>query len=304
MKPGLRNSVPYVAGASVLVILLFLSVMLRHTEGESAEYAGSPERIVSLAPSVTEILFSLGLDDRIAGVTDFCDYPAEARQKPTIGGFKGKSLEAIVGLNPDLVIGTRDGNQRNIIQKLNRLGIRVFTTEPATLTGVIESVRKIGKVTDQQEQAEELARRLERRLVRVSSRVQDADRAKVLFVYDREHMILAGPGTFADDMIRWAGGENLAADARMPYPRFSMETVLSRRPEVIVEGVMGSQAGEGSGAREFWTRWESLPAVKNDRILLMDQDLLARPGPRIFDGLYKLARALHPERFADKEQNL
>ncbi len=304
MKRVIRNILPYTAGAFVLALLLSLSVLLRNTESAAREDTGPPERIVSLAPSITEILFALGLDEEIVGVTDFCDYPEAARKKPAIGGFKGKSLEAIVGLHPDLVIGTRDGNQRNIIRKLEHLGIRVFTIEPSTLTGVIESVRKTGEVTGQDKKAEELARKMERRLVGTSSRLEGAERVKVLFVYDREHMIVAGPGTFADDMIRWAGGENLAADARMPYPRFSMETVVSRGPEVIIEGVMGSQAGGGSAAREFWSRWEFLPAVKNGRIVLIDEDLIARPGPRIFDGLYNLARALHPGRFAGEEQNL
>lgn len=288
--------------------LLFLALMalswLAGSGGAGVRAAPgkSPDRIVSLAPSITEILFALGLDREVAGVTDYCDYPEAALAKPRVGGFKGKSLEAIVGLSPALVIGTGDGNEAGIIRAMERLGIPVLTIQPATLTGVIESIRVIGRATGRAARAERLARDLEDKLFDVHSRVKDAPRVRVLFVYGRDPLVLAGPGTFADDMIRWAGGENVVGQAIIPYPRFSMETVLASAPQVIVEGIMGTESAEDQviAARAHWARWDSLPAVKNDRIVLIDEDLIARPGPRIFEGLEELARALHPERFPEE----
>lgn len=285
--------------AVVFAVLLTASVMTAGGRGPGSLHHGDPVRIVSLAPSVTEILFAIGLGGRVAGVTDYCDYPAAAQNLSKVGGFKGKSLEAIVGLAPDLVIGTRDGNDQAMFRSLERLGIDTLTIEPATLTGVIESIRTIGRAAGREEAAGALARSLEERLFSVHARVAGARPVRVLFVYGRAPLVLAGPGTFADDMIHWAGGENVAHDAAIPYPRFSMESVMARGPEVIVEGAMGSE-GDGatrSRAEAFWSRWESLPAVRDHRIVIISESLIARPGPRIFDGLEILARSLHPGLF-------
>jgi iron complex transport system substrate-binding protein len=287
---------------SLFLALMALSWLAGGDGGSDAgprEYA--PSRIVSLAPSFTETLFALGLDDEIAGVTSFCDYPEAAKAKPKIGGFKGKSLEAIVGLSPDLVVGTKDGNEARLFHALDRLGVPTLSVQPSTLTGVIESVRIIGRATGREREAYELARGMEERLFDIHARAKGARAVRVLFVYGRDPLVLAGPGTFADDMIRWAGGENVVADAAVPYPRLSMETVLARAPEVIVEGAMGAEAVDAgdSEAYVYWSRWESIPAVKTGRIVVINESLIARPGPRIFDGLEILARALHPDLFEE-----
>jgi len=287
-----------VFGGAGFLFLLALSWLAGGDRGPAAGPVHTPSRIVSLAPSVTETLFALGLDREVVGVTDYCDYPAAALRRSKIGGFKGKSLEAIVGLSPDLLVGTKDGNEPGLLRALGRLKIRVLTVEPSTLAGVIGSVRTIGRETGRGAEAEALAGRLQARLDEIHARVRDARPARVLFVYGRDPLVLAGPGTFADDMIRWAGGENVAGDAAMPYPRFSMETVLARSPEVIIEGAMGSEGeGEKAAAHAYWSRWESLPAVRDGRIVIINESLIARPGPRLFDGLDILARALHPELF-------
>jgi len=290
------------ASAAALAALLALAWLSGHVAGAAdvAESAGKkPQRIVSLAPSITEVLFALGLDEEIAGVTDFCDFPEQALAKPRVGGFKGKSLEAIVGLDPDLVIGTKDGNEAYLFPVLDRMGIQTLAVQPSSLTGVIESVRKIGRATGRKDRADRLARELHLRMMEVHAAVKQRPRVRVMVVYGRAPLVLAGPGTFADDMIFWAGGENVAADAINPYPRFSMESVLARKPEVIIEGAMGSERAESLSreAVEFWSRWESLPAVRDNRVAVIDQDLIARPGPRIVQGLEALAKALHPQAF-------
>ena len=257
----------------------------------------APERIVSLAPHVTETLFALGLGGRVVGVTSFCDQPPAARDLPKVGGFKGKSLESIIALRPDLVIGTRDGNEEQLFQALDRLRIRTLAVQPSTVASAISSIREIARAAGAEAAGETLAASLEARLDRVREKTAGGHRPRVVFVYGRDPLVLAGPGTFADDLIRLAGGENIAADARIPYPRFSLEAVVARAPEVIIEGSMGSEVDGGS--RLFWSRLPSLPAVKSGRVELIDEDLIARPGPRIIQGLEAVARAVHPELFPD-----
>jgi len=301
MKHVLSKTGIAVLGGSLFLFLTALAWLA----GEGGPHQGpgeSPERIVSLAPSTTEILFSLGLGEKVVGVTEYCDYPEEAEKIPKIGGFKGKSMEKIVSLAPDLVIGTSDGNEARIFTELERLGLPVLKVQPATLTGAIESIREIGSTAGHPREAEKIARDMELRLMEVHSRIANAPKVKVLFVYGRDPLVLAGPGTFADDMIWRAGGENVASDALAPYPRFSMETVVARGPQVIVEGAMGS---EGAGQRrtemiDFWSRYDSIPAVRNRRLVAIDEDLIARPGPRLVDGLELLCRALHPELFEER----
>jgi len=264
---------------------------------------GLPSRIVSLAPSVTEVLFALGLDEQIVGVTEYCDYPEAARTKPRVGGLKDPSLESILTLSPELVISTKDGNDNRFMASLERMGIRVVKTQPSTIAEVMDSVLEIGEVVGRPVEAREVVADMERRLSEVRSRVEGAPRVRALMVYGRRPLVLAGPGTFADDMIVLAGGENIAGDAPMPYPRFSMETVVARSPEVIIEGAMGSEdVGEKAAeAVKFWSRWGSISAVRDGRVVVINQDLIARPGPRILDGLEAIARALHPDRFGGGE---
>ena len=279
--------------AAIFIALTALALALAPARPAPAAAGLSPRRIVSLAPHVTETLFALGLGGRVVGVTTFCDQPPAARALPKVGGFKGKSLEAIVALQPDLVIGTRDGNEEQIFLALERLHIPTLAVQPSTVESAIASMREIARAAGAADAGETLAAKLEVGLARVRARTGGGYRPRVLFVYGRDPLVLAGPGTFADDLIRLAGGVNVAADSRVPYPRFSLEAVVARAPEVIIEGTMG---GEGSeGAKKYWSRFPSLPAVKNGRIALLDEDLIARPGPRIIVGLEQVAAAIHPE---------
>lgn len=284
--------------AIIFVGLSALSFALAPAGQTSTAIGQNPERIISLAPHVTETLFALGLGGRVVGVTSFCDQPPAARDLPKVGGFKGKSLEAIIALRPDLVIGTRDGNEEQLFQALDRLRVRTLAVQPSTVESAIASIREIGRAAGADEAGERLAASLEAGLLRVREKTAGGHRPRVVFVYGRDPLVLAGPGTFADDLIRLAGGENIAGDARVPYPRFSLEAVVARAPEVIIEGAMGSEVDGGS--RLFWSRLPSLPAVKSGRIELIDEDLIARPGPRIILGLEAVGRAIHPELFAEE----
>lgn len=260
--------------------------------GRHVKIPAHPGRIISLAPSITEILFALGLQERVVGVTDFCDYPPEAKRKMKIGGMVNPSLEVITLLRPDLVLATTAGNRSETVVRLERLGIPVFVVNPKDLQGVFFSIEQIGQVTGRREGATLLVRRLRERVEQVTWRVAGLKRPRVLYVLWSDPLIVPGQETFLNDLIRRAGGESISTGTSIPYPLFSLEEVVARAPEVIIVS-----KGHGQDDQTLLRRWKdlpTLPAVKAGRLYTIDGDLLNRPGPRIVDGLEVLARILHP----------
>lgn len=291
-----------------LVFLTGLAVRLQPGEDliEGKSKAGPshpPARIISLAPSITEVLFALGLDHEIVGVTKYCNYPEKAKSKPRVGDFISGDIERIITMKPDLVIATRDGNSEQTISILKSLGIRVATYQPATLEEVLDQILVLGKEVGRETQARATVDECRRKQALVKERVMGAAPVSVLFVYSQEPLIIAGRGTFSDDMIALSEGRNIASDSSVPYPHFSLEEVLARGPEVIIDVSMGSDAAALEAAKKYWSVWPELPAVRNGRIYVLDEDLLTRPGHRLFDGLIMLARSIHPERFGAEAAN-
>ncbi len=263
--------------------------------GREVEVKGPPQRIVSVAPSVTEILFAMGLGDRIVGVSAYCQFPPEARKKEKIGGYINPSLEKIVALKPDLVIGIAEGDLKSFVDKLAGLKIPVYITNPQNVSEVITSIQKIGEVTFSSPAARKITAAMEARIQDIQNRVRGKPRYRVLHILDFDPLISAGKGTFVDDLIRLAGGRNLAEKASGRYPRFSMEEVLAQDPEVLLLASMTQDPM--TEQRQWWERWKSISAVKHGRIYVLDSDLIHRPSPRIVDGLEQVARAIHPEAF-------
>jgi iron complex transport system substrate-binding protein len=264
--------------------------------GRKVEVKGPPQRIVSVAPSVTEILFALGLGDRLVGVSSYCQFPPEALRKEKVGGYINPSLEKIVALRPDLVIGIAEGDLKTFVDRLAGLQIPVYITHPKDVSGVLASMENIGRVTFSLESARKITRRMKERIEAVEAKVRGRPRPRVLHVLNFDPLLSAGKGTFVDDLIRLAGGRNIAEKASGKYPRFSMEEVLAQDPEVIVLASMKSQDPLNEERRQ-WERWKTLSAVRRGRIVVLDPDLIHRPSPRIVDGLEEMARALHPEAF-------
>jgi iron complex transport system substrate-binding protein len=264
--------------------------------GRTIEVNGPPQRIVSVAPNVTEILFALGLEDRLVGVSIYCQYPPEAMKKEKIGGYINPSLEKIVALRPDLVIGIAEGDLRTFVDKLASLKVPVYITNPRDALEVLTSIGKIGEVTFAREPASRIVRSMEERIRKVQDKVRGRPRPRVLHILDFNPLISAGKGTFVDDLIRLAGGRNVAETATGKYPRFSMEEVLVQDPEVILLASMKSQDPLVK-QRRWWERWKTISAVKQGRIYVLDSDLIHRPSPRMADGLEQVARATHPEAF-------
>jgi len=264
--------------------------------GRRVEVTEAPRRIVSVAPNVTEILFTLGLGDRLVGVSTYCQYPPEALKIEKVGGYINPSLEKIVALRPDLVVGIAEGDLRTFVDRLAALKIPVYIANPRDAFEVLTSIRKIGEITFAQEPAREIVRSMEEKIRRIQDRVQGRPRPRVLHILDFNPLISAGKGTFVDDLIRLGGGRNVAETATGKYPRFSMEEVLVQDPEVILLASMKSQDPLVK-QRRWWERWKAISAVKQGRIYVLDSDLIHRPSPRMVEGLEQVAKAIHPEVF-------
>ncbi|MHB0911849.1 MAG: ABC transporter substrate-binding protein [Armatimonadota bacterium] len=243
-----------------------------------------PERIISLSPAVTEVLFAIGAGGRVIADTNYCDYPAEAAKLPKVGGYFDPNAEKIVSLSPDLVIGQASAC-RSTLDHLASLGIGVIAVEPKDLQGVSDTVRLIGRAVGADGEA--LASSLDARRRAVNERAKrHKDRPKVLFLFDTESLFTAGGGSYIGDLIRRAGGENIAADIRSPWPEISMEKVVAENPEVIVIGGRhGSLEIENVSRLTSDPRWRSVAAVKNRRIYVLNDDTLSLPGPRLIEGL-------------------
>ena len=262
--------------------------------GNTVTIDAEPERIISLAPSHTETLFALGLGDRVVGVTEYCNYPPEATEKPMVGGFSNIDLEQVVGLEPDLVLAT-SMHVAETVPALQEHGVTVFVADPQTVLEVLETTRTIGQITGQDEAAKVLIARMQERIDAVQETIGDAPRPKVFWELGPE-LYTAGPGSFLNDLILVAGGENVAADADSPWPQLSMEAIVLKDPDVVV--LADHNYGETAEMVKERPGWEDIAAVREGRIIeITNDDIVSRPGPRIVEGLEFLAQAFHPDLF-------
>ena len=272
------------------------SRLARDQAGRTVSVPDNPLRVVSLAPSITEIVFALGEEDRLKGVTEYSDFPAEAQALPKIGSYVHLDLERIVALKPDLCIGVRDGNPGNVVAELEALGIPVYAVNPRSLDTAVDTVLEVGQLLNATTKAQHLANEMRARIERVKARVAGtAGRPRVFFQIGTAPIVSAGTNTVINELIVAAGGQNVA-EGPVTYPRFSMEQVLALQPEVIIITAMTKEPDlEQQGAE--WRQYEGLPAVRNNRISIVDGNLFNRPTPRIIKGLETLAGILHPELF-------
>ncbi|MFH1386464.1 MAG: helical backbone metal receptor [bacterium] len=285
----IKSSVPFFGTAtfsrrfqvSFLFLLLFVLPTL----------AAPPQRIVSCMPSITEILFALDLDKQIVGVTTNCNYPPAAKKKEKIGGFF-LNLEKIVSLKPDLVILMGEA-QKKESEKFRRMELNVLTINPKNVNGVLESIEMIGQVTGRGKSAGRLVGELRKKLKRVENKnkrfkpsfadviklwSRGSKKRKALVVVGVNPIIVAGKGTFIDDIISRAGVDNVVKGTMAPYPQYSFEKLVDENPPYIVvpAGLIGK--------REL-KKWETLEAVREKRVLFIDPDILSRPGPRVVEAI-------------------
>lgn len=276
-----------------LVLALFIFIV-------RAPASAAPVRIVSLAPSMTELLFALGAGDRVVGVTSFCDYPEEARSKEKIGGMSNPSLEAVVRLRPDLVVLTTDGNQREFEERLRSLKIPTYVSRTKRIAELPQAVRALGAAIGANQRAESLARDIEERIRAAGIRHSAAypqRQPKVLFIIWPEPLVVAGPGSLVDDALAILGAANIAKEAAAPYPKYSIEEVFRQAPDFIFIGLdMVAAGGKGAAragdiSRGLLKRLKGVPAVKNGRVYYVT-DQLYRLGPRLVNGIEELGRHL------------
>jgi len=294
----------------LLLALMIVSAACSSTEstpgtvtddmGRQVRLKSEPQRIISHVPSITETLFALGLGDKIVGGSDYCDYPEAAKTVPKIGGYFTPNIEAIVALNPDLVL--TDGYVPDLITKLDSLGIPLAVIDPKDINGILRDIELLGNVTSSQKEATELTSDMKKRIGAVVDAVSSASRPSVFYVFDATDTTkpwTAGPGSFVDALISLGGGNNVAASASDPWIQFNMEELVDADPEILlVDSHMGTAVISPEELKEL-PGWQNLTAVKENRIYTIDGDLVNRSGPRIVQGLEDIAKILHPELFQD-----
>ena len=272
--------------------------------GYSLTLTSPPERIVSLAPSNTEILFALGAGDKVVGVTDVCDYPhnfaawVEAGNMTSIGNYWQPAVEPIIALDPDLVFAATSSEET--AETLRSLGYNVLIVEPKTINGVFSGIQLIGRATGNDIKAGELVSELRQRIDAVTNSASEA--TSIPAVYHEiwgPDIQSAGPGTFIDELIALAGGQNIFHDAISSFPIVSSETVIERNPDVIIfpHMYMGTQSWGSYEDIANRPGWNVITAIQNDNFHIIDASIISRSGPRLMDALEIIAEMIHPEIF-------
>jgi iron complex transport system substrate-binding protein len=269
--------------------------------GRKVTIGGIPQRIISVAPSDTEILFALGLGPKVVAVDDFSDYPAEAKALPKIGGTSDKyNFEQIVALKPDVVFAAGITSP-DAIKKLEdlKLTVVVLGTANATLDSILNDITLAGQITGTADQAKQLTDSMKQRVDAVKAKVATAKTKPRVYweldATDPTKPYTVGPGSFVDSVITLAGGVNIFANANSPYPQVSSEQVVAANPEVIIL----PDAAYGITVDSVLARpgWQDVDAVKNKRIYPIDDNIVSRPDPRVVDGIEAAAKLIHPELF-------
>lgn len=251
-------------------------------------------RVISLAPNLTEIIYALGAEDRLVGITNECDFPPAARSKTRVGDVINPSLEKIIELKPDVVLGTTAGNRRETVDILDRAGIPLYGVDTRTVEDVVGSIRHLADLLGIPEAGDALATRLETQLATLSEQLQNTDSPRILFAIWLEPLITVGNDTFLNDIIHRAGATSVTADLSQDWPRLSLEAVIERDPDYLVVPRAANLEERFSRMRTA-SAWGEVRAVRQSHVVWLDEAVL-RPGPRIVQAIEELARALHREK--------
>ena len=263
----------------------------------------APQRIVSTAPSITEMLYAIGAGERVVGVTTYCHYPAEAARKQKIGTYLRPDLEAILALRPDLVVVQR--NSSNASARVSALKLNVLELDHDTIPGIYDSLERLGRASGTEARAARLVRSIRAELESIRQRTSALPKRRTLFVVGRtpgalENIIAVGRSSYLNEVIELAGGENVFRNSLAAYPKVSLEELLARNPEVIVDmGEMAETIGVTEERKQavvaLWQRYPILEAVKGGRVFAVASDIFVVPGPRVVEAVRAFARMLHPE---------
>lgn len=279
-------------------------VLLRPRPAEAvAEWQPShtPERIVSMAPNLTEILFALGLEENIVGVTQDSDYPPAAAQKHAVGTFWQPNIEAVIALRPDLIVTLTFEQQRNLTERLARMGYKCLALDISTVEDLFTAIPAVGAATGRSRQAEQVLGGMKARMATIREAVTGKDRVRVLWVVQRDPLRVAGRSTFINELIELAGGENVIGPTLHMYPPIGGEQIVASAPQVIIEPAMtgGDLPEQHVKAISYWGKYTTVPAVANGRLYVIDGDLVSRLSPRLGEGIEAIAKCLRPEVFGE-----
>jgi iron complex transport system substrate-binding protein len=250
-----------------------------------------PQRIITLAPNLTEIVYALGAGDRLVGNTTYCDYPAEAKKVEKVGDTLQPNIEKIIALKPDVILITTASQLETFTKQLDERGIPIFVTEPHDLEGVFRSIKTLGDLLGQQEQSDKLVGDLRARTSAVEDRIKSLPVVTVFYQVSPSPLWTAGRRSWITDLIKRAGGQSVTAEVEGEWMRYSDEAAMASKPEAIIMATGGEEKMEVAPALQ------KSPAALNKRVYGISGDYLSRPGPRLVDGLEQMARALHPEAF-------
>lgn len=257
---------------------LFTQIKVYDDLGRKIEFESPPQRIVSLAPSITEILFFLGLGDRVVGVTRYCNFPPEAQRKRVIGGVIDPNYEIIASLKPDLIIMTVEGNTREAFDKLSELGFKIFVTNPRNFDGILKTILDFGKICGVEARANYLVDSLKLELEKIKDVNTGKKKPKILVLISLNPLMSAGKNTFINEIIERAGGVNVAGKLKQNYPIFSREEILKVNPDMIILTESGIEKEE---LLKQFPEWRYINAVKENRIFKIEPDIILRPSPRV-----------------------
>jgi iron complex transport system substrate-binding protein len=272
----------------VVVLLILVAVVAS---------AKTPQRIVSLAPACTEIVAGLGMASQLVGITQHTNYPPEVLRLPVVGSYVNPNLESIVSLKPDLVVATDDGNPEAVLNRLKELSVPLIVLNLRTYENIQDSIRSLGKMLGREKEAAVQASDMKDVAGCISERTKNAPRFSVLFVYESYPIMTAGRGTFTEQLVAMSGGKLITHDVAISYPTLTIENVIAKNPQIIIETSMDPNVEEKSKIA-WWKQWPMIEAVKNRRVHVLESTHLDRPSQRIVLGLSLLASTLHPELFA------
>jgi len=249
-------------------------------------------RIVSLAPSVTETLFALGAGPEVVGVSQYCDYPPQVRDLPRVGSFLTPNLEAIIALRPTLVVGLELSSDVRQIRALNSMGYSVLLVSDDSLQQIEASIEKVGARVDREDDAHRLVAQIKAQIATVQDRLANVKPVRALMLVGHQPIVAVGPDTYLDELMHIARADNIVEAVGEQWPHLSLEFIIAMRPEVILDGAMGTDPASSS---DFWEKYPTIPAVRDRRVYGYAEDPMLHAGPRVGQSLEIIARKIHPE---------
>ena len=266
-------------------------ICVKDKSGETVCVKKVPERIVSLAPSLTELVFDLNAGSRLVGRTSRCNFPEEAARVLEIGPYMAPDFEKLLTVKPDLVLAPKNGMRPELVYRIKSLGIPVYVDDSGSIEDINQLIMNLGVLLNKNVDAVNLVTQIEIRRKKLADVISELEKASVLFVVGINPLVVAGSTSFLSSMLSEAGGRNVVNELSSPYPKFSMEEVMRQNPDVIF---MLDKECHGVDCLNYWKNFQFLKAVKNKRVYEVNSDLMSRPGARTIEALEALANHLHP----------